>query len=286
LEHLIFACLLENSSYAAAEQALAALRKVYFDLNEIRVSSVAELGEHIGGVYDPKAAAWNLRRVLHGVFEATYSFDIESYKKKNLGQATKDLGKIAGVTPFVLAYATQAGLDGHSIPIDKGAMEALLILGVVNPKEAESGEVPGMERAIPKNKGIEFGSLLHQLGVDLLTRPFAQEVRDLLVAINPQAKDRLPKRTAKKKEEETPPAKPEPAPVAKAAAPAPAKSAATKAPEKPVPAKPVDKKKEALKDGAKTKAPTKPASASEDNKKKKPDTNKKDPKSLARTKPR
>jgi hypothetical protein len=202
LDHLLYASLLENSSYASAEQGLASLKKSYFDLNEIRVSSVTEISEYVGGAFDSKAAAWNLRRILQSVFEATYSFDIESFKKKNLGQAVKDLSKFAGVTPFVLAYATQMSLDGHAIPIDKGAMDALLIVGVVTAKEAESGEVPGLERAIPKNKGIEFGSLLHQLGVDLLNRPFAQEVRDLLVAINPEAKDRLPKRGAKKKEEE------------------------------------------------------------------------------------
>jgi endonuclease-3 len=256
----------------------------------MRVSSVTELAEHMNGLHDAKAAAWNLRRALHGVFEATYSFDIESYKKKNLGQATKDLGKIAGVTPFVLAYATQAGLEGHSIPIDKGAMEALLILGIVNPKEAETGEVPGMERAIPKNKGIEFGSLLHQLGVDLLARPFAQEVRDLLVSINPQAKDRLPKRAAKKKEDEAPPARPEPTlPAAKSAQPASAKPPAAKNAEKPAPVNPADKKKEPVKEAPKAKAPAKPA---DDSKKKKAEPSKKEPqksdaaRGLARSKPR
>ena len=192
LDHLLFACLLENSSYASAEQGLATLRKAYFDLNEIRVSSVTEIAEHVGGVHDPKAAAWNLRRILQSVFEATYSFDIESSRKRTSARPPRSLSKFAGVSPFVLAYATQMSLDGHGIPIDRGAMDVLLIIGAVTPKEAEAGEVPGLERAIPKNKGIEFGSLLHQFGVDLLNRPFAQEVRDLLVAINPEAKDRLP----------------------------------------------------------------------------------------------
>jgi hypothetical protein len=305
LDHLLFACLLENSSYAAAEQALATLRKAYFDLNEIRVSSVTELAEHLGGVYDPKAAAWNLRRVLQGVFEATYSFDVESYKKKNIGQATKDLARFSGVTPFVLAYATQMGLDGHSIPIDNGAMEALLIVGIVTPKEAQSGEVPGLERAIPKNKGIEFGSLLHQLGVDLLARPFAQDVRDLLVAINPEAKDRLPKRSAKKKpdEAEPPQPRPEPAPATPAAAkpaaakPAPATVSTPPARpgEKPAPAKPFDKKKEPLKETPKAKSTAKSAAAAQtgdDSKKKKAEAPRKEPlktdgaKDLSRTKPR
>ena len=312
LDHLLFASLLENSSYAAAEQGLASLRKVYFDLNEIRVSSVTEIAEHVGAAHDPKAAAWNLRRILQSVFEATYSFDVESFKKKNLGQAAKDLSKFAGVTPFVLAYATQMGLDGHAIPIDRGAMDALLILGVVTPKEAESGEVPGLERAIPKNKGIEFGSLLHQLGVDLLTRPFAQEVRDFFVAINPEAKDRLPKRGAKKKpDEEVADAKPQAAAKTEAAAksngsakPLPAKPLPAKAAAKPAEkstekstdkssfTKPVDKKPQPAKDSPKPKLPAKSAARETDDSKKKKaapakkESAKSDAKGLSRSKPR
>jgi endonuclease-3 len=307
LDHLLFASLLENSSYAAAEQGLASLRKVYFDLNEIRVSSVTEIAEHVGAAFDPKAAAWNLRRILQSVFEATYSFDVESFKKKNLGQAAKDLSKFAGVTPFVLAYATQMGLDGHAIPIDRGAMDALLILGIVTPKEAESGEVPGLERAIPKNKGIEFGSLLHQLGVDLLTRPFAQEVRDFFVSINPEAKDRLPKRGAKKKsDEEAADAKPQSATKSEAAAktngsakPLPAKTLPTKTAakaaeksDKSSPAKPADKKPQSVKDSPKPKLPAKSAARENDDSKKKKaapakkESGKSDAKGLSRSKPR
>jgi endonuclease-3 len=145
------------------------------------------------------------------VFESDYSFDLEHLKKQNLGAAIKRLQKLPGASAFGVAYATQTALGGHSIPLDKGTLDALVIIGLATPAEASSGAITGLERAIPKSKGQEFGSLVHELGADLFASPFSPTVRDLLVSINPDARERLPKRAVKK-----PPAKaPEPAPPAK-----------------------------------------------------------------------
>lgn len=209
LEQLLFALCLENSSNAAAERVFAELQKTYFDWNEVRVTTVVELSEIMGPLHDARTQSTNLKRALQSVFESTYSFDIEPFKKKNIGQAIKDLEKMPGITPFAVGFVTQTSLGGHAVPIDKGALESALILGIVSPKEAESGTVPGLERAIPKNKGIEFGSLLHQLGTDLLSKPFSNDVRELFLSIAADAKDRLPKRGVKK-EPEAPAAKPAP----------------------------------------------------------------------------
>jgi hypothetical protein len=48
-----------------------------------------------------------------------------------------------------------------------------------------------MERAIPKNKGEEFFSLLHQLGIDLTSSPQSTRVKGILAEIDPEAKERL-----------------------------------------------------------------------------------------------
>jgi endonuclease III len=194
LEHLLFACCLEDAHYEAAEEAFAALVHTFFDWNEIRVTSIAELSEVAANLPDPRAAANRVKRILHSVFEANYSFDLEDLKKKNLGPTVKWLEKLDGATPFSAAYVVQAGLGGHSIPIDTGTMRVLRLLDLVTDKDAESGVVPGLERAVAKSKGVEFGSLLHQLGADFSANPFSPTVRDILLQINPDIKDRLPKR--------------------------------------------------------------------------------------------
>lgn len=198
LEHLVFASCVENSNHEDAEKVYNTLTAEYFDWNEVRVSSIRELTDVMKPLNDSEEAAIRLKRVLQSVFETQYSFDLEPMKKQNIGQAIKEVGKFHGATPFTVAYVTQHALAGHSIPVNQGLLEAMRVVGVISDAEAAKGSVPGLERAIPKTKGAEIGSLLHQLGVELYRSPLGPTIRKILLEIDPQCKDRLPKRQAKK----------------------------------------------------------------------------------------
>jgi hypothetical protein len=197
LEHLLYACLLENSRYDAADEAFAKLKELYFDWNEIRVTTVTELAEGMAGLADASGAAQRVKRSLQSIFESSYSFDIDALKKQNLGKAEKDLEKVNGSSAFVRAYVTQQALGGHSIPISKGAVDALHAVGAISDAEADKGIVPGLERAIPKNKGVEFGSLLQQLAADLVASPGSSKVKSVLSEIDANFKERLAARQAR-----------------------------------------------------------------------------------------
>lgn len=198
LEHMLYACCLENATPEAADEAFAKLQESYFDWNEIRVTTVAELSEVMANLPDPAAAAARLKRVLQAVFETHYAFDIEFLKKQNLGKAVQEFEKLDKQNPFAVAYATQAGLGGHVIPLSKSALSALSVVGVVSAAEAQSGRVPGLERTVPKSKGVEFASLLQQLAAEYFANPHDNRVRAILQEIDSDAKERLPKRPAKK----------------------------------------------------------------------------------------
>ena len=199
LEHLIYACCLENATYLAADEAFARLQETYLDWNEVRVTTVTELAECVSCLKDPEEAARRVKNTLHSVFETYYSWDLEFLKKENLGQAIKKLQSYKAISPFVVAYVVQNGLGGHSIPIDDAALVILYACEVIDENELRKKEVPGLERAIPKNKGVEFGSLLHQISADLHSSPYSPEKRNKVIAIEPSAKDRLPKRPSRKK---------------------------------------------------------------------------------------
>jgi hypothetical protein len=92
---------------------------------------------------------------------------------------------------------TQHALGGHAIPVNQGLLTALVAVGVVSGVEAARGVVPGLERAISKAKGFEAASMLHQLGVEVGKNPYGQVTRKILLEIDPNCKDRLPKRPAK-----------------------------------------------------------------------------------------
>jgi endonuclease-3 len=197
LEQLVYAACLENSNSDPADQAYAALEEQFFDWNEIRVSTVTELSEVIHMLPDAKAASSRVKKSLQSAFEANYSFDLEAFKKENIGVAVKRLKGYQGVTPFAVAYVTQNALGGHAIPLGAGALEIFFIIGAISEKEKAAHSVPGIERAIPKNKGPEFGSLINQLGVEFQRTPFGPAVRKIILEIEPSAKDRLPKRRSK-----------------------------------------------------------------------------------------
>ena len=281
LEQLLFACCLENAPYDKAEIAFAAITESYFDLNEVRVSGVSELAETMNCLPNARSAAANLKQVLQCVFESIYSFDLESLKKLNLGVAVKRIQEWKGATQFVVSYAIQASLGGHSIPLDRGALQVLYILGVIDEKEAKAGVIRGLERAIPKNKGIEFGSLLHQLGAELMASPYSPATRKLLLDLAPDCKDRLPKRRTKK----TTTSETAATETADQAKPPPAKSKATSKKSPPAKSKPKAAQKQQA-SSIKTKTAAKKKSAATAKKKTTKTKKKSASKRLAQKKPR
>lgn len=188
MEHVLYASLLEDTPMDLADEGFAKCEQDFFDWNEVRVTTVTELAEVLSRLPNPVAASIRLKKNLQSMFEAFYNFDIDYLKKENLGKAVAKFEAMPGMSPFVLSYLVQHGLGGHAIPIDKSSMKLMWLTGIVSDAEAESGKVPGLERTIPKNKSIEFSSLLHQAGVAFQNNPKDKAVWDVLLSVNKDAK--------------------------------------------------------------------------------------------------
>ena len=298
LEHMLYACLLENSFDEAADEAFAKLEEQYFDWNEVRVTTASELAESTKRLYDSDASALLIKKALHGIFETYYKFDIDFLKKENLRKTVQQFNQFRGVSPFVVSYTAQIALGGHFIPLDDAMLQLMEVVGIISGDEAKKRKVPGLERTIAKNKGVEFASVVHQLATAFYKSPHNKDLRKVLLSIASDAADRFPKRGGKKKVVEPPKpepkSKPEPKAAKKVAAKASAKKPAKKAPpakKKPA-AKPAKKKatkkKAAKKAPAKKKAAAKPAKKASKKKKstKKATKKKSSTRSLSRRKPR
>ena len=270
LEHMIYGCCLENSTFEAADEVFAKLQENFFDWNEVRVTTAVELAEVAKNLSYPKEAAVSLKKTLHGVFEHYYQFDLDFLRKENLSKAVQTFQKFKGVSPFVVSYVAQNGLMGHSIPIDRSMMSMFFVLGIVTEDEAAKGRVPGLERTIPKAKGAEFFQLVHPLAVAFASSPFSTATREKLLNVNPEAKERFPKRGGRKKKAEPKAAAKKVTKAAKATSTKQAATKTTKATKKSTkkssarPAKKVTKKvtsaaskKKASKKAVKKKSPTK-----------------------------
>lgn len=193
VEQLVFAAILENAPRKVADECFEVMQKEYIDWNEIRVTSVAELAEMFAKHPAPEAAATRVKTLLQNIFESVYGYDLEGMKKGNQGKAVAQIEKY-GATPFVVGYVTQHGLGGHAIPVDSALVNLMFVLGAITDKEMDKLAVPGVERAIPKTKGVEYSDMIHELAVDFQGAPFSKKVRDLLLEISPDAKLRFPKR--------------------------------------------------------------------------------------------
>lgn len=225
LEHLLYACCLEDAKAEQADEAFAKLQQTYFDWNEVRVSTVIELGEALGNLPNAAAAGHRIKRCLQSLFESRYQYDIDDLKKANLSKATEELQAWQGMTPFVLNYVSQHALGGHAIPVGTASFEALVAADIVTPAEAEKKSLPGAERAIAKNKGLEFSSLLHQWGVEYAANPKSPSALSVFKDLGVTPKPPVVVEPPKSKKTKT--AAPEQADAPKAAKPV-AKEAASK----------------------------------------------------------
>ncbi len=180
LEQLIYACCLEDARYESADEAYHRLQESYFDWNEIRVTTVTELGEVLHNLPDPIAAGARVKRNLQSIFESRYSFDIEDMRKMNQGKAIQELEKFGGMSKFVLGYLVQNAFGGHTIPVSNSIMQVLVATGILTQLEADKNNTPGLDRAIAKSKGIEFASCVHQLAADIRAQPSNKNLKLIL----------------------------------------------------------------------------------------------------------
>jgi len=266
MEHVLYASLLEDTPADLADEGFAKCEQEFFDWNEVRVTTVTELAEVLSRLPSANAAAMRLKKNLQSIFETFYNFDIDHLKKENLGKAVAKFEAMPGISPFVLSYLVQHGLGGHAIPVDSSSMKIMMLSGIVSDSEASSGKVPGLERTIPKNRALEFSSLLHQAGIAFQANSKDKVVWDVLLAVNSEAKtlfDR-PKPASK-------PAKKPIAPVAAATSTKTVAAGAGKASKSAPPAAPAGKpvspdKKSAKATGTAATKPVEPPKAAEKSK--------------------
>ena len=198
-ETIIFGCCLEDATFEQAEEGFARLQELYFDWNEVRVTTAKELSEAMVGYHQPLVAATRVKKCLQSIFETHYTFDIDFLKKENLGKAVDKIKNYRGMTSFVVSYVSQSALGGHSLPLGAAEMALMLAAGVITEKEKQKSSVPGLERAIPKSKGVEFFSTMHQLAVPFLVTPNSTKVWSVISEIDSKAKSRFNQRVKEEK---------------------------------------------------------------------------------------
>jgi hypothetical protein len=114
-------------------------QELFFDWNEIRVTTVTELAE--GWPEFPCGCRPAGEEITTVDFESTTRLTSGRSKKQNLGKAEKDLERSTARRRFVQCYVTQNALGGHSIPVSRGGSVHARGQGDQR-READKGQVP------------------------------------------------------------------------------------------------------------------------------------------------
>lgn len=166
LETMLFAVCLEDNSWEAAEACYAKLLKSYYDLNEIRVSSVSELERTLSDLKDAEWKGLRIRSILRFVFESSYTFEFEKLAKLTVESAQKRLKKIEFLSPFITSFTLQQVLGSHVVALDQITLRAAVHLGVA----PEGSEIPEasefLKAGLKKTETFGFTHLLRKLATD------------------------------------------------------------------------------------------------------------------------
>lgn len=166
LETFIFAICLEDNGWDAADAAYKKLIGSYFDLNEIRVTSVLELEEVLHPLRDADWKGLRIRSILRYVFESTYTFEFEKYRRLTQEVAVKTLKKVPDISPFVRDFSLQHILGSHIVCLDASMLKACQWLGIVPVGMDATAAGEHLKPGLKKSDVAEFCYLIRSLATD------------------------------------------------------------------------------------------------------------------------
>ncbi len=134
VEQLVIGLLGLEVPESRAHRAAKALCEVMVDINEVRVSTAAELAPIIAPyVPDSMDRADAIRLALNAVFKKESAVSLETLKKSGRREARHYLESLDGVDRYAAASVILWSLGGHAIPVDQKMYQAYRKHDLVDP---------------------------------------------------------------------------------------------------------------------------------------------------------
>lgn len=163
LHQLLLAMLASETSNQRGARAMKALFDVMVDVNEIRVSTNAEIAKAISPhVPNPIEHADAIRRALDAVFRKEHAIQLDRLNKLGRREARQYLHDLSGVDAASAASVVLWSLGGHAIPVDERLYEALRKADMVDASASIDEVQAFLERNVNANDAKVFCLLMNK----------------------------------------------------------------------------------------------------------------------------
>lgn len=161
VEALVYGILSERMSDSWAQGAYKRILGHFVDFNDLRVSRSGEILEVLG---DDTAVTHRISSTLVGALQTLFkkynTVSLEALEKMSKRPAKQVLGKIEGVSRFVVNYCMLMSLQSHAMPLTAKMVEYLKSKELVHP-ESDEQEIGGfLMRQISASEAYKFYTYL------------------------------------------------------------------------------------------------------------------------------
>lgn len=127
---LLLGMLARTAPEKKAADALSNLRAATVDLNDLRVTPVAETVQIIGTTYpDVRSVASEMAQVLNSIFNQLHEMDLSMFKGMAKKQAIGFLDDLDGLSPYAHAFFRQRWLSSTAVPLTEDGLNYLIKTG-------------------------------------------------------------------------------------------------------------------------------------------------------------
>ena len=160
LEVGFYGVLVRKLTSAQATKSLAALKKLFPDWNELRVSQVQEFTGAIASksAKVSLAVARDIKGYLQEIFQKNHGFDLEKYREDPV-EAAKFFADLP-VTGAALAHVMLAEASNGEVPATLGIVRVLDRMGLVKRTSSIKKAQQSLAPLVPAARRLEFGAAI------------------------------------------------------------------------------------------------------------------------------
>ncbi len=161
VEQLIIGLLSVDAPVSRAVRAAKMLEEAMVDINEVRVSTAAEISVIIGPyVSNSMLRADSIRRALNAIYRKEHAITLDHLHKVGRREAKQYLDDLDGVDASAAASVVLWSLGGHAIPVDQRMHGTLRKEELVEPSATADEVQAFLERNINASDAKAFCLLM------------------------------------------------------------------------------------------------------------------------------